>query len=355
MTLPLAALTAFTATLALSLALPIVVRPLLVRLGVMDVPNARSSHERPVLRGLGLAVLVALAVVGGGATVISFAQQPAAPDWQFMLVIALGSLAAGLLGFSEDLRGISVPVRSAVLLAIAVTSTTALLWLARVSELPTNTGLNISALPLWVVVGLGVYGVLFVSSYINVANFMDGLNGISGLHGPIAGLAFAAAGALSGLNWLTIMGLILAAGFGGFLPWNLSKPGAFLGDVGSYLLGGAVAITSFAALVAGVPVLATIGPMVIYFGDVGTTLVGRMRRGHKWDEPHKEHAYQRVQQLGMPHIRASLINAAFTAAASALGLLSFALAPVWWLLLLVGGLALVITHQLLPRLLAKAT
>src|SRR5690606_4423266 len=196
-----------------------------------------------------------------------------------------------------------------------------------------------------------IYGILFVSSYINVANFMDGLNGISGLNGVIAGLSFGAAGVFMGYEWLAVVGLALAAAFAGFLPWTLTKPGAFLGDVGSYLLGGAVAITSFAALVAGVPVLATIGPMIIYFGDVGTTLVKRVRSGHKWDEPHKEHAYQRLQQLGMPHIAASGINAAFTLVASLLGLASLFMAPAWWLLLLVAGVSLVVLHQILPRLL----
>ena len=50
--------------LLLSLLLPFVIRPLLVRLGIMDIPSERSSHERPVLRGLGLAALIA--ILGGG-------------------------------------------------------------------------------------------------------------------------------------------------------------------------------------------------------------------------------------------------------------------------------------------------
>lgn len=338
-------------TLALSLALPFAVRPLLVKLGVMDVPNERSSHERPILRGLGLSVLISMALVGGTATAAATVFAPAGADWKFLLVVSLGSVFAGLLGLSEDLRGISVPVRSAILLLIAVSTSSALLWIARTQPVSEVLGIDVSTLPMWIVVVLGVYGVLFVSSYINVANFMDGLNGMSGFHGVIAGLAFAAAGIFSGQAWLVVAGLVLAAGFGGFLPWNLSKPGAFLGDVGSYLLGGAVAITSFAALVAGVPILATIGPMVIYFGDVGTTLVKRMRKGHKWDEPHKEHAYQRLQQLGMSHVSASAINAAFTLAAAVLGLASFWVSPPWWLLLLTLGLGLVVLYQLMPRLL----
>lgn len=351
--------------LVLALVLPFAVKPLLVKLGVMDVPNERSSHEKPVLRGLGLAVLIAIVVAEAAAVVGVFVTYPVSFSWKMLLVILLGTLAAGLLGLGEDLKGVSVPVRSALLLLIAASTSIALIWIVRgaFGTAPffgwiVSPGMPVSVpwasvMPAWVLVPLAVYGVLFISSYINVANFMDGLNGISGMNGVIAGLAFAAAGYFwMGGGWLTIAGLILAAGFGGFLPWNLSKPGAFLGDVGSYLLGGAVAITSFAAFVAGVPILATIGPMVIYFGDVGTTLVKRMRKGHKWDEPHKEHAYQRLQQLGMSHLAASAINASFTLAASLLGLASFFVAPVWWILLLVLGLALVVLYQLLPRLLA---
>jgi len=358
----LVACSAFAVTLVLSLLLPFAVRPLLRRLRIVDVPNERSSHERPVLRGLGLAVLVAV-VCGGVLAVALFALRGWSGHsvWDVLLVAVGGSLLAGLLGLVEDLRGLSVPIRSALLLLIALGSAIGLLLTARPlgdeigdASFGWIAGVPLAPFPGWAAVLLAIYGVLFISGYINVANFMDGLNGISGFHGVIAGLAFAAAGWLSSLPWLLAAGLVLAAGFAGFLPWNLSKPGAFLGDVGSYLLGGATAIISISAFVNGVPILATIGPMVIYFGDVGVTLVRRVRAGRKWDEPHKEHVYQRLQQQGRSHIAASGITALFSLAASVLGLISFFVAPVWWWALLAGGLALLVLYLRLPRLLAPS-
>lgn len=355
------ALIAGGVTLALSLTLPLAVKPLLVRLGIMDVPNARSSHERPVLRGLGLAVLLAIAL-GTGTALILFARPGWGGHavWDALLVIGVGSLLAGLLGLTEDLRGLSVSARSAALLLIAAGSAIGVLVAADgetglghgpgLSGLA-GTGLEGLSLPLWGNALLVAYAVLFISSYINVANFMDGLNGISGFHGVIAGLTFAACGAFVDMPWLLAAGLILAAGFAGFLPWNLTKPGAFLGDVGSYLLGGATALTSFAALVAGAPLLATIGPMVIYFGDVGVTLAKRVRAGKRWDEPHKEHTYQRIQQLGYSHVQASGITAACTLAASLLGLASFFTGLWGTLFLLAGGLAVLVVYLALPKLL----
>lgn len=320
-----AAVLVFAVTLVISVLSPFAVKPLLIKLHIMDVPNERSSHQGVVIRGLGLAVLAAMTV--------GYLVSRAYTDQLALVAVALTAIAAGFLGLSEDLRGVSVNVRSVFLLVIAICSA---LGLAQVGDVQW-----------WFI----VYAVLFLSGYINVANFMDGLNGMSGLHGIIAGVTFLLAGVFAQLDWLVFAGAVLAAGFAGFLPWNLSRPGAFLGDVGSYLLGGAVAATSLYALVSGVPILASIGPMIIYFGDVGVTLVKRVRAGHKWHEPHREHVYERIQQKGYGHIGSSLLTAGFSAAAAALGLMSFALAPIWWLVLLAAGLALVVLYVRLPKLL----
>lgn len=333
---------AFSVTLLLSATLPFAVKPILMRLGVIDIPSERSSHERPILRGLGLAVLGAMTVGGFIAIyLLSFGHTPADPDqpaeWVILTCVMAISLGSGLLGFAEDLAGVSVKMRSILLLTIAFA---------------TGLLLALSAnLSFWIGAVVVLYAVLYVSGYINVANFMDGLNGISGFHGVVAGITFALAGAIAGLDWLIVAGGILAAGFLGFLPWNLSKPGAFLGDVGSYLLGGATAATSLFAFVNGVPLLATIGPMVVYFGDVAVTLVKRVRDGKKWDEPHKEHAYQRLQQSGFSHVTASGITTMFSVAVSALGIVSMFVEPVWWILLFFGGLMLLVVYLRLPRML----
>lgn len=352
MTPTMIVVTVFALTLALSLLLPKLVKPLLVRLGIMDVPNERSSHERPVIRGVGLAVLIAMAA-GYLAGLLSLA---GSNDWGLLLVVTGASLASGVLGLGEDLRGVSVPVRSLSLLIIGGLAAAALVWPAWSTGAATfgwGGPFDRSELPLWVLLLLVVYAVLFISSYINVANFMDGLNGISGFHAVIAGLTFAAVGHVTEMTWLGVAGTVIAAGFLGFLPYNLTKPGAFLGDVGSYLLGGAVAVTSFAALMAGVPMLATIGPMVIYFGDVGVTLVKRVRAGYKWDEPHKEHTYQRIQQLGYSHTAASAIAGLCTAATSALGLVSLWVDGWWQLGLLALGFVILGVYLALPRLLPR--
>jgi len=323
-----ALLTVALVTVLLSLLLPFAVKPMLGRLGIIDVPNERSSHTKPVIRGLGLATL--LAMIGGFISALLWLGDPSAA---VLIVVACVAVASSLVGLLEDVRGLPVMIRSLLQLAIAAAAVISFVLLD-------------GAWWVWV-----PYGILFLSSYINVANFMDGINGISGMHGVIAGVTFTIAGILSGQHWLAFVGVVLASAFLGFLPWNIFGPGAFLGDVGSYLLGGAVAATALAAAIGGVPWLATIGPMILYFGDVAYTLVKRVRGGAKWYEPHKEHVYERINQMGYSHGQVTLIVSALTALASALGIASFWATGFAWWMLLVAGLALTAFYLALPRIL----
>src|SRR5690606_27356660 len=122
------ALLAGAVALLLSLLLPFIVRPLLVRLGIMDVPNERSSHARPVLRGLGLAVLIAM-LVGGIVGVVTMMNGIPQMGWDILAVVVIGSALAGVLGFAEDLRGLSVKVRSTCLLVLGLVTPIVLVWL----------------------------------------------------------------------------------------------------------------------------------------------------------------------------------------------------------------------------------
>lgn len=348
-------------TLVLSLLLPIIFKPLLLKLNVVDVPSARSSHDRVVIRGMGISVLTAV-LVGTSLAVIYLFE--VSDFQQTLILIAVGVFAvlAGVLGFGEDLKGVSVSVRSFALLIIASGAAATLTYFGYQTGSQIRTSgdsveiysqpdsLILAEMPVMLLVLLGIYGTLFISGYINVANFMDGLNGISGLHGLIAGISFAVLGWIFALEWLTFSGVILAVAFAGFIPWNLKKQGVFLGDVGSYLLGGSVAVISFAALTSGIPVLATIGPMVIYFGDVAVTLIKRIRSGYRWDEPHKEHVYQRLQQQGRTHVQASSIVALFTAVTSALGIASVFFEGVIWALFLLAGLLVLIVYLNLVKI-----
>jgi UDP-N-acetylmuramyl pentapeptide phosphotransferase/UDP-N-acetylglucosamine-1-phosphate transferase len=290
--LPLAGASVF-ATAALTL-----VHRLLSRWQVVDVPNARSSHDRPVLRGGGLAP--AAAIVLGWAGLAASGVPGRESD-----VLAWAALAVALyaaLGWYEDVRGLHAGGRAAGQLLLAALATTVLAFHPRPQ--------------LW----LCGAAVIALASFVNVTNFMDGINGISGLFGAVTGLSYAVLGLVENARWLTVGALVVAAAFASFLPWNARAPRMFLGDVGSYALGAALGSLGLAAVFAGLPLPAVVAPVTVYLADTSMTLVRRVLAGEKWYEAHRSHVYQRLTQQGLGHLTVATGVAAASAVAAVAGL-----------------------------------
>lgn len=289
-----------------SLAAPLVLIPLLVRLGAHDDATDRSSHSGRALRGLGLGVLAAfLAAMGVG-----LVQIPTS-EIGITAIVTLAAAAVALIGLAEDVRGVGALGRFAAQSAVGA--------------LVGGSLVVVAGMPAWAVPLVA----LWFTAYVNFTNFMDGVDGISSSHGIVVGAAFTIAGALWLEPWLSFVGVAIAASFGGFLPWNLRRRGTFLGDTGSYLLGGSVAAATAVATLRDVPVVVVVAPLAIYLTDTVVTVIRRMAAAEPWLAPHRSHAYQRLTQRGLSHIAASTVVSAVSALCAVAGLIAGTLGPAW--------------------------
>lgn len=285
-----AALVAFAVSLVVQ---PLVIA-LLTRGRVLDMPTERSNHTTPTPRAGGIAVMVAItvgALVGGGSLLIT---------------LMAGVLIAAGIGLLEDLRGIGVGPR---LMLTSLAAATLVAPLIREAS-------DIAIIPLVIV------GVPWVLSVVNAFNFMDGINGISAATAVVAGIAYALLGYRVESEVASILGWIMTGAALGFLPYNVPRARVFLGDVGSYGLGAALATVSMVLVIEGVPLEAAVAPLAIYLADTATTILWRLRHGEPWRLPHKRHVYQRLVALGLPHTLVSAAVAAATAICAALGAVS---------------------------------
>ena len=282
-------LSIFALAFVLGALLPFAVRPILHRNNMVDVPNERSSHTAPTYRGMGLATAAATLLAFVVATVFGWTYR-SSESLQLAVTIAAAILCALALGWLEDIRGVSIVRRAGLQLVIGL--------LVSVS-FATVQGTNILLL---------VLGAIFIAGYINVANFMDGINGISGAHGLVAGLAYALTGWMVNLPWLALAGVAVAGAFAAFLPWNV-RPGknVFLGDAGSYVLGAALGTMAVGAWFADVPFLLSFAPLVTYLADAGITLFRRFMAGEQWYKPHRTHTYQRLTDVGFSHLGSTAV------------------------------------------------
>ena len=274
------------ATFAAAYGLTWVVRHYAVVREILDVPNARSSHSVPTPRGGGLAITAAL--VAGTAVAALLGLIPGRTG----LVLAGGSAVIAALGWIDDHVSLRVAVRIPVQALVAVGSVAvlggmpSLRWGGGAVEL----GLFGSA--------IAVVGVLWST---NLYNFMDGVDGIAG----VQGISMGALGGLfllyAGAGDLALMGGLLAAATAGFLPWNWQPAKIFMGDVGSAMLGYALAVLALASENANaVPLIAWAGLYGVFAVDATVTVLRRGMRGQRVSEAHRQHAYQRQHNTHDP-------------------------------------------------------
>lgn len=270
--------------------------PLLRRLAAIDMPGLRSSHTFPTPRGGGLPIVVGLI------TAVALVRSAAA------VPLGAGIGFFGALGFVDDLRGLTAVRR----LALQCTGSAGI------------AGLLITPLhlPPELLAAVTLVTAVWLMGFVNAFNFMDGINGISAAHALIGGVAYACFGQWSQDPFLVAMGLAVAAGALGFMPWNAIRARVFLGDVGSYALGAALAVLAVTALIHGLPVEAALGPLTLYLADTAWTLQRRMRAGERWTEAHRTHTYQRWCDVGWTHQEVTLVTAATTILVTLLGAVS---------------------------------
>jgi UDP-GlcNAc:undecaprenyl-phosphate GlcNAc-1-phosphate transferase len=266
---------------------------------IIDVPSSRSSHLLPTPRGGGLACVLGFAC--------AVALAPHLAPGSELLLVAAGTVMAAL-GLIDDVHSLSMRVRLTVQGAMAAVASG---WALGVLGSPT-AGLCLLALG----------GGIWIVSYVNAFNFMDGINGLAGAAAVVAGLSFAFTGLRHDDMVLATGGAAVASTAAAFLPWNFPRALFFLGDVGSYLFGASIAVLVLVGLHAHLPVEALIAPEALFIADTGWTLARRIARGDDWLSAHRSHVYQRLHQGGWSHTATTLTGAALMVTISLLGLLS---------------------------------
>lgn len=274
------------------------------RRGVLSIPNARSSHQQPVA-GIG--------GVGFVAPVAAWLCWSAAQSGEvFALALAGGALALAIVGLLDDLRERSAALRLALHLLAAGALVAAL----------GETGL---------VLGLAL--TVALAWFVNLYNFMDGIDGIAASQGVLFGLGALWFGEPGGLA--PALGL-MAAGCLGFLCLNWPPAKIIMGDVGSYFLGFVIgAIALGLGFSDGLPWVTSGILLAAFWVDASYTLAARCVTGQHVASAHRSHAYQKLaRRFGHAHVTLGLwaLSLAWFAPLAALNARFAALAPLWLVL-----------------------
>ncbi len=290
------------------------------RRAILDHPNDRSSHTIPTPRGGGWGIMLTLLPLWA---LIGFAVS----GFAAVLPILAGAAALMAISWMDDRRGLGPAPRFLTQIVVVAVGLVAL---------PTD-GLVLQGLaPWWLDRLLAAFAWLW---FINLFNFMDGINGLAGGEAATIGLGLALVAGLAGLKpGLILYALVTAGAALGFLRWNWDPAKVFMGDVGSVPLGYTLGwlLLSLAAL--GVWPAALLVP-AYFLTDATFTLLRRAAAGKKIWQAHREHFYQKATQQGRSHgavVRAVLLaNAVLVALACASVFIGWAVLPVGALVVMV--------------------
>lgn len=264
-------------------------------MGVIDKPNARSSHVKPTVRGGGVSIIAT--ILGAIGLRVSGATGPVAGSSP-LVAIAAAVAVLSVISFWDDLRSVGARVRFSCHAAAAISVLVVL-------GMPA-TGAADGAAGFLVYAVLAAVGFLWIAGYTNAFNFMDGINGLAAGQAVFTGLATAGLAVAAGLPvqhpvvWLA---LVVAGAAAGFMPHNFPRARMFMGDVSSAPLGFLLATLGWwLACEAGWRLLLPVGLLHANFVlDTGITLARRVLRGERWYEAHREHFYQRLVRSGRSH------------------------------------------------------
>ena len=280
-------------------------------LRLVQIPNHRSSHVQPTPNGGGLGIVVAGSLAGVG-VVLFF-------GWALGgFVLGLGALLAAV-GLRDDIQHLPARARFGVQVAVCAGL---LLVLGDFPRLTFSAGLEFQVVG-WVLSGL----LLLVGVWwINLFNFMDGIDGIAGAQAVFLLLGGAALSAgvnaetMSSPVWMLM--LCFAAATVGFLLLNWPPAKIFMGDVGSTWLGFmlfALALLSVQACWLSYATWLVLA--AVFVADATVTLLTRLLRGERWYEAHRNHVYQKLARRWGGHRPVTLL---------AVGINVLWLAPLAW-------------------------
>jgi UDP-N-acetylmuramyl pentapeptide phosphotransferase/UDP-N-acetylglucosamine-1-phosphate transferase len=257
--------------------------PLLLRAAVLDQPNERSSHDAPTPRGGGIAVIAAILLAWLALVIVG----QIGPR---IIVVLCGAVLLATVSWFDDLRGLSQASRLlAQFVAVGV-------WMAAVA--PAGAVFQGWLPPLLDRVAAALLWVWFI----NLFNFMDGIDGLAGSEAAAIGVGlvlFASVGVVRDPD-LAMLSVAVAAAALGFLVWNWAPARVFLGDVGSVPLGYLLGFLLLGTAASGAWKIALILPLY-FLADATITLLRRLARGERVWQAHRQHFYQRAVRRGLGH------------------------------------------------------
>ena len=270
----------------ISFLLTYLVRNYAIKKALLAEVNERSSHTTPTPHGGGIAI----AVTWFAGLTYLFLTDKIDNSLYFALMCGI---ALSIVSFFDDVHELPPKMR------LLVQSIVALLGIVLLGGLKS---IDFGFFVIENQILTNIIAFFAVIWYINLYNFLDGIDGYAGSEAIFLGIT----------GYILFWGahfLVLIVSVVGFLVWNWHKAKIFMGDTGSTLLGYNIAIfTIYYADKNPENLWIWIVLFGLFWFDATLTLIRRYKNKEKLSQAHKKHAYQRLVQSGFAHDKVVLLS-----------------------------------------------
>ncbi|MGG1616034.1 MraY family glycosyltransferase [Paenibacillus sp. NRS-1782] len=300
----------FIMALGLALLLTPLVKKFAVKVGAVDVPNARKVHTRimPRLGGLGIFLAVLLSLLA----ILPFVPEGmlSSRDINFIAAFLIGGTLITLIGALDDRFDLNAKLK--FMAQIAVACMVVFAFDIRVDFVNVPFQDAYSSLESWISIPLTIFWIVGVT---NAINLIDGLDGLAaGVSGIAIGTIFVMS-LLMGNYMVAMLCLVLLGSIVGFLFFNFHPAKIFMGDTGSLFLGFCLAMLSMLGFKQ-IAIVSFITPLIIIGVPLSDTFFAIIRRKLQKKpifSPDKGHLHHCLRELGFSHRQTVLIIYAIAA------------------------------------------
>ena len=274
------------------------IQKLAFKIGAVDKPDLRKVHKRIMPRLGGLAIYIAFVVA-------SLASMELTMD---LVGILIGGTLITVIGVLDDVYQLPAKVK---LLGQIVAACVLVVFDIRIEWVNNPFGglfyLDMLSIP---------FTILWVISFTNVVNLIDGLDGLAAGVSAIASLTVILVAIQMGYFDVALLTAALAGAIIGFIRYNFNPATIFMGDTGSMFLGYMLATISIYGAVKTATTIALIVPAIALGLPILDTAFASMRRyvnGKPIFQPDKGHLHHRLLDTGMSHKEVVLFMYGITA------------------------------------------
>lgn len=265
--------------------------------GLVDLPNERKVHQRPMVRLGGVSIfvgtIIALLIVWSSGGFGTLPPNKESEIWG----VTIGGLAFFLVGLADDLFTLSPFTRLFAQVLIACWA-----WQAGVKiDFLTVPFHDLVTLPTWVGCPITV---IWLVGMANAINWIDGLDGLAAGVSGIAAMMMLIVTLFMNQPAAGLIAAALAGGALGFLRYNFNPAQIFMGDGGAYFMGFTLAGVGVIGLVKATAVTSVLLPYLILavpILDASSVIVTRLRMGKAPWSADNRHLHHRLMQAGLSH------------------------------------------------------